>query len=202
MRWPWLLLLVPACATAHDRELVRSLDREVIALQMENERLKVQAETCESREKPPPVLYAELNQVFSDGPVKLSRDGDEVTVVIPASMIFAPNTVRVRAESEQVLDLIATAMQLHPEYMVDVIVHTAEEPIPSALKKSYPTQWEYSSARATAVVRELTERYGVSPHRFTASGHSSWSPLADNSTPEGRDANHRVEIRMIPLETP
>lgn len=207
MRSVWLhlalvLAATPACMSAHDRELVGSLDREVIALKMENERLTKQAETCASRVDPPPAIYFELNQVFADGPVKLSRDGDKVTLVVPASMIFAPNTIRVRTESEQVLDLLATALQLHQEYVVDVIVHTAEEQIPSSLRKTYPTNWEYSSARATAVVRELTERYGVSPHRFTASGHSSWSPIADNSTPEGRDTNHRVEIVLVPQEQP
>lgn len=197
-----LLAALPACVSAHDRELIRTLDREVIALKMENERLLEQSQTCESRESPPPTLYFELNQVFADGPVKLTRDGDALTLVVPGSLIFAPNTIRVRAESEQVLDLLATALQLHQEYQVLVLVHTAEEQVPSALRKTYPTNWEYSSARATAVVRELTERYGVSPHRFTAAGHSSWAPVADNSTPEGREANHRVEFRLVPQEQP
>ena len=48
--------------------------------------------------------------------------------------------------------------------------------------------------RATAVARFLIEEMGVAPSRITASGQSFYQPQVNNSTPENRAKNRRVEI--------
>ena len=67
-----------------------------------------------------------------------------------------------------------------------------------------------SVERSTAIVRLLTETYGVSPARVTASGRSKYEPVDTNDTAEGRQRNRRTEIILSPkldelmklLETP
>jgi outer membrane protein OmpA-like peptidoglycan-associated protein len=50
-----------------------------------------------------------------------------------------------------------------------------------------------AEARARAVVEYLVAR-GVDPSRLTARGYGSSQPVADNTTPEGRASNRRVEV--------
>jgi len=52
-----------------------------------------------------------------------------------------------------------------------------------------------SSARALAVLRYFLD-FGLDPERFSASGYAEAFPLADNSLPEGRAKNRRVEILL------
>jgi chemotaxis protein MotB len=58
-----------------------------------------------------------------------------------------------------------------------------------------------STARATATVRLLIQQYGFSPDHLAASGYAEYRPIAENSTPEGRALNRRVDI-VIPRKSP
>ncbi len=53
-------------------------------------------------------------------------------------------------------------------------------------------------ARATSIVRILTNTYKVDPARVIASGHSKYEPVETNDTPEGRAHNRRTEIILEP----
>ncbi len=63
--------------------------------------------------------------------------------------------------------------------------------------RRFPSNWELSSARATAVVHVLTNG-GVAPERISGAGFAEFRPVADNSTPEGRRLNRRIEIVIMP----
>jgi len=178
-------------------ELVNKLDREAIALSQENDRLRGQLATC-SADDVVPEIYKELRQVFSGFEAEVRREGQLTILVVPGGMVFAPGSVRLRAEVEPIFDLCATALNLHPELPVMVIGHTDDAPIQGRLKKRFPTNWELSTARAAAVCISLSQEWGVSPHRFTAAGQGQWNPIADNSTAEGREANRRVEVVIHP----
>jgi chemotaxis protein MotB len=52
--------------------------------------------------------------------------------------------------------------------------------------------------RATTVVRILQDSYGMNPKRMTAAGRGEFVPLTDNNTAEGRAANRRTRIVIIP----
>lgn len=54
-----------------------------------------------------------------------------------------------------------------------------------------------SHRRAEAVVRYLTEHFGIEAERLDAVGFGESKPLADNSTEAGRGKNRRVEIANV-----
>jgi len=64
----------------------------------------------------------------------------------------------------------------------------------SALKNKFPSNWELSTARSSAVVRYLQEDGGIEPERLSAIGFSYFKPVASNDDEEGRSQNRRIEI--------
>jgi len=55
-----------------------------------------------------------------------------------------------------------------------------------------------STDRANGVVKILRDDYKVDPTRLTSAGRGKYSPIADNSTTEGRAKNRRTEIIINP----
>lgn len=199
-----LLLITPlltgCVAMRADLALVNKLDREIIALQQQARYLEQAAEDCSDRETPPDELYLELHQVFSYMDIEVTREGRSTLLTLPGNELFAPGSVRIRDEAEKYLDLLATALTLHPEYRIHVEGHTDDTPIAGRLAKTFPTNWELSSARSAAVAVHLAKEYGLSASRFTVAGRAHYSPLADNSTTEGRALNRRVVFTITPPE--
>jgi chemotaxis protein MotB len=186
-----------------ESDLVQSLDREVIALQQENARLRKQLERCDTDGRPPPEIYTELRQILGGREdASVSRTDRVTRVTLAGASMFAPGSTRLRAEAEAVMDLLSTALNLHTQTFAMVVGHTDDQPTSGRLKRTYPTNWELSTARAAAVVRSLSEEWGVSPHRFTAGGRAEWHPIADNATAEGREINRRVEVLIFEEEPP
>ncbi len=79
--------------------------------------------------------------------------------------------------------------ETHP---INVEGNTDNVPIHSS---QFSSNWELSTARASAVVEFLVE-HGVAAHRLTASGNADQQPVASNATESGRARNRRVEIVM------
>ena len=72
--------------------------------------------------------------------------------------------------------------------------HTDNKPI-STVK--YPSNWELSTARATNIIKFLTENNLITPKRLSAVGYGEYMPIADNSTTTGRAKNRRVDIIVL-----
>ena len=105
-----------------------------------------------------------------------------------------------KPEGEKVLQQIATVLAQFPKRQINVVGHTDNIPIRAGSRGQYATNWELSTARATAALRMLSERAGVDPRRLAAVGYGEFHPLADNSTPEGRAKNRRIALVVLPEE--
>jgi chemotaxis protein MotB len=75
--------------------------------------------------------------------------------------------------------------------------HTDIAPITTETKKTFPTNWELSAARAIAVVKLLVQE-GVDPNMLSAAGYSLYDPVASNATADGQAKNRRIEITLVP----
>ena len=72
--------------------------------------------------------------------------------------------------------------------------HTDNMPVHNSRFKS---NWELSTARATAVVALLVERHGFDPSLVAAAGYSQYHPVQLNNTAQGRAANRRVDLVVV-----
>ena len=58
--------------------------------------------------------------------------------------------------------------------------------------------WDLSAMRATSVVKVLQDKFDVDPARMTAGGRSEYNPKTSNETVEGKAANRRTVIVVMP----
>lgn len=119
---------------------------------------------------------------------------DRIQFAITAQSLFSPGSHLLREDSQQVLASIAKSLKpLGANIMIEA--HTDDLPIES---ESFSTNWELSAARAATVVRYFIEAEGFDPTKLTAMAAGEFRPIADNSTPEGRAKNRRIDVYVIP----
>jgi chemotaxis protein MotB len=87
------------------------------------------------------------------------------------------------------------------EYGLDMRVegHSDNIPIHNA---EFSSNWELSTARATAVSMMLLRESKVDPRRMSIAGYGEYHPTASNDTPDGRRANRRVDLVVVAVTTP
>jgi chemotaxis protein MotB len=137
-------------------------------------------------------LSSTLAPLVKEGKVRVTQDSRGVSVEINASVLFDPGAARLTPESDQALRAVAELLKDDP-HAVQVEGHTDNQPISNA---SFPSNWELSAVRASAVVRLFIDS-GVAGTRLTAVGHGDNLPVADNASPEGRARNRRVAITIL-----
>ena len=64
-------------------------------------------------------------------------------------------------------------------------------------KDQFRSNWELSMARAMNVLLLMVNDAGFDPRKISASGFGQYRPIADNSTPEGRKMNRRVDLVVV-----
>ncbi len=121
--------------------------------------------------------------------VSVERTHQGLTLRIEDRLLFDSGRARVTEGGRQVLSRLAERLaELGGEISVEG--HTDSLPIATA---RFPSNWELSTGRASAVVRALAEA-GIARDRLRAIGYADTRPLATNDDAEGRAANRRVEL--------
>jgi chemotaxis protein MotB len=87
------------------------------------------------------------------------------------------------------------------EYGLDMRVEGHSDNIPIH-NEEFSSNWDLSTARATAVAMMLLNESGVDPRRLSIAGYGQYHPAANNDTPEGRRANRRVDLVVVAITTP
>jgi chemotaxis protein MotB len=196
-----LLFVAVAAAGPDDRALIGQLDREVIACRQRVEHLTEQLSGCSVEHDLAP-LYAELRSVLGDQPAAVERFDDRVTVTVPFTVLFGAGGTSLREEADPLLDLIATAIRVHPELRVTVEAYNDSTMVPSALRKTVPSVWELTALRASLVVRTLADRFSVPASALTAAGRGVQPALASGADSDGTVENRRIVFILAPGATP
>ncbi|WP_043531850.1 OmpA family protein [Litchfieldella xinjiangensis] len=141
--------------------------------------------------------FAEAVAVAAQEAVALPElDGVEVTHVAEGISLRVEDTLLFDSANAELIGtgqtLIDSLLAIIERYEGEVSVegHSDSQSIRT---ERFPSNWELSSARATAVLRHL-QRAGIDGSRLRAVGFADTRPLADNATPEGRARNRRVEV--------
>jgi chemotaxis protein MotB len=132
---------------------------------------------------------------LDDKDINIKVDKGVVYVDISDKLLFKSGSYDVTDRAKEVLGKVAKVLNAQPEIEFLVEGHTDSVAIKSA---AINDNWDLSVKRATTVVRILQTTYGLDPKRMTAAGRGQYLPLADNATAEGRAANRRTRIVILP----
>ncbi len=142
-------------------------------------------------------LHQALKSLQASVPIEtihVTEPGDSTIVLsLPESVLFESGAAALRAEALPFLQALAEVL-VELDRQIRVQGHTDNVSIHSAL---FPSNWELSAIRAVTVVRALSELYGVPKHNLSAVGYADSRPVMDNTTPEHRAKNRRVEIVIL-----
>ena len=113
--------------------------------------------------------------------------------VVLGDLDFATGSAALGDGSFASLDRLAQFLTADPSRRVALVGHT------DAVGGLDPNV-ALSRRRAESVLDRLVQAHGVSPTQLEAGGMGYLSPIASNLTPEGREANRRVEAVLLNTE--
>lgn len=137
------------------------------------------------------VQEAKLRQKLEGTGVSVTRIGDNITLNMPSSITFSLNSADLNAQFYNALNGVAMVLKEYEKTVVEVAGHTD-----SSGSDQY--NQTLSEKRAQAVAGYLSGQ-GVKSQRLMAIGAGETRPVASNDTEQGRSANRRVEITLVPV---
>ncbi|MDA1110084.1 MAG: OmpA family protein [Nitrospinae bacterium] len=120
----------------------------------------------------------------------ITENKSKIIIRIPGKTLFQPASAVLEKQGWPILTETAAIFKKYPNYKIHIQGHTDDD---SVTTEKFPTNWELSATRATAVLRFFVDK-GLDPIRLTATGYADTFPLHPNDTAEGRALNRRVEF--------
>ena len=215
-----VFVLLPACVSKTKylekegnledlRVKYKNLEDEKLQISRDLEKLRSELEERESVIEEQKTVINELDETkrriessmkeqIEAQEIKIEEIEGKLRVTFVDKILFDTGSVEINPRGKEVLLEIAGSLKENERQGMLVEGHTDNVPMGAVLKDRFPTNWELSTARATAVVRFLQESGGLKPERLSASGYSYYQPVASNDTVEGRSQNRRIEIILLP----
>ena len=137
------------------------------------------------------VQEAKLRQRLEGTGVSVVRQGDNITLNMPSSITFALNSADLNAQFYNALDGVSLVLKEYDKTVIEVAGHTD-----SSGSDQY--NQALSERRAQAVAGYLGS-HGVKTQRLITVGAGEGHPIASNDTEQGRSANRRVELTIVPV---
>jgi len=134
---------------------------------------------------------AKLRAELEGSGVSVTRIGDNITLNMPGNVTFATNSSDLSPAFFDVLASVGKVLDEFDQTVVEVAGHT-DSTGTDACNQSL-------SERRAGSVGTYLQSQGVNSQRLITIGLGEAMPVSDNATADGRQANRRVEITMVPL---
>ena len=153
---------------------------------LENEKLKLSEELAERIEE-------SLAENFLSDQVDVTFDANCVVLTFNGAFLFDSGKADLKTEALPMLNKIGKILSKYADDNIEIEGHTDSVPLNGG---RYENNDVLSSYRALAVFDYLKDNACIDPSIMKHSGRGEYEPIADNSTPEGRAKNRRVEIKI------
>lgn len=118
-----------------------------------------------------------------------------VYISLADNMLYESGSYKINSRASETLSKIAKIIKDYQDYEVLIEGNTDNVPISQT---NIRNNWDLSCLRASSVVQELQNRYGVDPRRLTAGGRGEYNPVVSNNTAVGKQRNRRTQIIITP----
>jgi chemotaxis protein MotB len=142
-------------------------------------------------------LSKALNAFEGKGLTVEQKNG-KVYVSMENKLLFGTGSWTVGTEGKKAVVEVGKVLADNPDISVLIEGHTDDDKILGNLGGGIENNWDLSTKRATAVVNILSENKAIDRKNLTAAGRGEYSPIADNTTTEGKAKNRRIEIILTP----
>lgn len=123
---------------------------------------------------------------------KVERVGEGIKITFASGILFSTGSADLQAEGKANIEKMTKILQKYPDTNIVVEGHTDADGTEEFNQKL--------SEKRAASVSQYAQGLGVTAERFSAMGYGESMPVGDNSTPEGKQANRRVEIAIFANE--
>lgn len=154
---------------------------------------QVQEEQIAKSEQMAEMVQESIDESGMQEQIDVEFNSQYVLLTLNGGLLFDSGKAQLKEESLPIMEKIGKILEKYSESVVEVEGHTDNVPINSA---KFANNNELSSGRALAVFDYLQENTSLDPALIKHSGRGEYVPIADNSTPEGRSKNRRVEIKL------
>jgi chemotaxis protein MotB len=186
------LMPSPASSAILDQQLTAQVQATQRA-QAEQQASRVQAQVDNFKQVQKAVTEALAKQgLAGDAMFSIDERGLVITLVTD-TLVFGGNSAELLPAGQKILDLVIPPLLGLPNAM-EVDGHTNQDNVSTY---PYPSGWELSSARASAVIRYVVAGFNFPASRLSAVGYSDQKPLYPSTDPRAEALNRRVDIVVL-----
>ncbi len=138
-------------------------------------------------------LARELADAVRAQRLEIATDGRGLVISLPEQATFPVGTADITPGARALIMRVASTLAPLPN-LLRIEGHTDDVPIRTS---RYASNWELSTARASAVVALLIESARVDPSRLSASGYGEFHPRVPNTSPGNRARNRRIDLVVL-----
>lgn len=179
-----------AAALKKRSDLKQSLDQMSAAL----EELRQRQAAADRRVAEYRDMLARFATLINAGKLKVSIIDGRMVLTLPMDILFASGKADLTEEGRGSLLEVGAGLATIVDRHFQIEGHTDDVPIKTA---KFPSNWELGAGRALVVLRALVDG-GVPAKQLSAATFGQLRPAASNATAEGRAANRRIEIVVVP----
>jgi len=139
-------------------------------------------------------VYKELLEIQNQNLAKIKVEDGRAQLELESDVLFASGSATLTPAGLAAVQQIAKVLGTETNAKFQVEGHTDNEPIKS---KEFPTNWHLGADRAINVTLEMVKA-GMPADRISAASYGDTDPIADNSTPDGKKQNRRIELVWMP----
>lgn len=159
---------------------------------------EVKEELTEAQLKASEELAEKIEEAIEESSLGREIDIDYtsqyVLLTMNGSLLFDSGSATIKNDAIPVLNKLGQILERYAKDTIEIEGHTDNVPIGG--RGQFASNDELSGARALSVFHYLLDTTLLEPSHIKHSGRGEYVPIADNSTPEGRAKNRRVEIKI------
>lgn len=128
-----------------------------------------------------------------DSEIEVDFTSQYVSLNLNGAFLFDSGNADIKEEAKPLLDRVGMILVRYSTSTIEIEGHTDNVPIHNS---KFENNDVLSSMRALSVFQYFMDTTALDPSKIKHSGRGEYNPVADNTTPEGRAKNRRVEIKI------
>ncbi len=139
-------------------------------------------------------LTARFQALIDAGTLQVKVIDGRMVVELATDILFGAGSASLSRAGRKSIEEVARVLASIPDRKYQVAGHTDNVPIAT---EKFPSNWHLGAARAISVT-QLLVRSGLDGSRVSAASSAEFQPTDTNRTREGKAANRRIEIIIVP----